>query len=293
MRDYAKIGPKFWIGDTGKALRKAGPATLIVAMYLVTCPSSNMLGLYYLPLPTLAHETGLGLEGASEGLRRCCEVGFCGYDEDAEVVWVTQMARFQVAEVLKAGDNRCKGIQSDYDALPTNRFLEPFFHLYSEAFHLTSCRGSDGVKQAPLKPLRSQEQEQEQEQDKEQQGASAGADAPPSSDPIPYKRIASGYNAAMVNLPKIRELTPARKTAIRTAWQGSKQRQSLAFWDAFWIECAADKFLNGAGPYAGEHSNWRPDFDYLIRGKTVTKVFEKAMDRMDRAQRAAAQEQAA
>ena len=89
----------------------------------------------------------------------------------------------------------------------------------------------------------------------------------------------------MVNLPKVRELTPARKTAIRSAWHGSKGRQSLAFWTAFWAECAATKFLNGTGPYTGEHANWRPDFDYLIRSKTVTKVFEKAMDRMERAQR--------
>ena len=118
-----------------------------------------------------------------------------------------------------------------------------------------------------------------------QQGGPPAGGPPTRSDPVPYQRIVDGYNAAMVNLPKVRELTPARKTAIRTAWQGSKARQSIEFWSAFWLECASIKFLNGQGPYTGEHANWRPDFDFLIRGKTVTKVFEKAMDRMERGQR--------
>lgn len=160
-----------------KALRRV-PEGVIVAVYLMTSPQSNMLGLFSQPILYMAHETGLGLEGASKGLRHCVEVGFCSYDEDSEFVWVHEMAKYQIANEIKASDNRCKGIQKDYDALPENPFLGAFFDRYCEAFHLTNRRGSG----APSKPLRSQEQEQEKEQEQEQEKRESRSQAtrPPS-----------------------------------------------------------------------------------------------------------------
>ncbi|EEW4485717.1 replication protein [Escherichia coli] len=78
MRDYAKVSPRFWLGETGRELRKAGAEAQVVAFYLMTSPHANMLGLYYLPVLYLAHETGLGLEGASKGLQRGFEGAFKG-----------------------------------------------------------------------------------------------------------------------------------------------------------------------------------------------------------------------
>ncbi|MGS4866552.1 hypothetical protein [Acinetobacter baumannii] len=168
MRDYGKVSPHFWTGSTGKKLREC-PDSIVVAMYLMTCPHANMLGLYYMPLLYVAHETGLGLEGAKKGLKWACKAGFCSYDEVSEMVWVHEMARFQVAESLKATDNRCKGIQKDYDSLPTNPFLASFYDKYAAAFCMTNKREGKATlthsNQAPSKTLASQEQEQEQEQD--------------------------------------------------------------------------------------------------------------------------------
>lgn len=183
MRDYSKVGPKFWIGKTGKALRKQGVETLVVSMYLMTAPSANMLGLYYLPVVTIAHETGLGLEGASKGLARAIEVGFCAYDHDAEMVWVYEMAAYQVAERLEARDNRCAGVQRDYDDLPENQHLRGFYEKYATAFHMKSMRDFGSPSEAPCKPLRSQEQEQEQEQDKNNTSANPAAVTPPVQNP--------------------------------------------------------------------------------------------------------------
>jgi hypothetical protein len=168
MRDYGKVSPKFWIGGTGKALRKHGYEAQLVGLYLMTSPHSNMLGLYYMPQSFIAHETGLGFEGASKGLARCIEAGFCQYDEDSEMVWVMEMARYQIAEALAGKDLRIKGVQNEYDSLPSNPYLEGFFDLYGDAFCMTQKRYGTSPLQAPCKPLASQEQEQEQEQHHEQ-----------------------------------------------------------------------------------------------------------------------------
>lgn len=163
MRDYARAEPKMWHGATMKALRKS-PEGLVVALYLMTSPSSNMLGLFGQPILYMAYETGLGEEGARKGLRSCIEAGYCSYDDESEVVWVHEMAKYQIAPELKASDLRCKGIQKEYDSLPENPFLAAFFERYGAAFHMSKARGFKGATQAPCKPLRSQEQEQEQEQ---------------------------------------------------------------------------------------------------------------------------------
>lgn len=168
MRDYSKVGPQFWIGKTGKALRKHGIEAQMVGLYLLTSPHANMLGLYYVPKTFIAHETGMGMEGASKGLQGCIEAGFCRYDEDSEMVWVMEMARFQIADQLKDKDLRIKGVQSEYDSLPENPYLAGFYEMYAKAFCMSSKRGEDSPLQAPSKTLPSQEQEQEQEQKQEQ-----------------------------------------------------------------------------------------------------------------------------
>lgn len=163
MRDYGKIVPQFWLGDTGKRLR-GFPEAQVVALYLSSSPHANMLGVYFLPMQYLSYETGLGMDGASKGLLRCVEVGFCHYDPETEFVWVVKLASIQVGETLLSTDKRCKGIQKQYDALPSNPFLPCFFDSYHDHFHMQTRRGFEGA----CKGLLSQEQEQEHYQEQEQ-----------------------------------------------------------------------------------------------------------------------------
>lgn len=164
MRDYSKVCPQFWIGETGRYFRGHKEAQ-VVAAYLMTNPHANMLGLYHLPITTLMHETGLTDKEVRKGLERAIEGGFCSYDNRSEVVFVHEMARFQIAEQLKPDDNRCKGVQNEYDSLIRNPFLPAFYEKYSTAFHMTRKRENASPSQGPTKPHRSQEQEQEQEQE--------------------------------------------------------------------------------------------------------------------------------
>lgn len=193
MRDYAKVSPKMWHGKTAKELRKRGYEALLVGLYLMTSPSSNMLGLFGQPVLYMAHETGLGIEGAMKGLRACIEAGFCDYDEESEFVFVFEMARYQIDSELSPKDLRCKGVQKEYEGLSDNPFLGDFFDRYAVAFHMTSRRGLEAVNatpsqapsQAPCKPLPSQEQEQEQEQENISPDLLAESEQPPSEFSIP------------------------------------------------------------------------------------------------------------
>lgn len=151
MRDYGKVSPRFWIGQTGKKIRAAGCEAQIVGLYLLTSPHANMLGLFYLPKAYIAHEVGCSLEGASKALASLSKVHFCAYDEATEMVWVYEMARFQIGEQLKEDDKRCKGVQKEYDDLPENPFLAEFYEKYKAAFNLVSKRGASKPLRRPIK----------------------------------------------------------------------------------------------------------------------------------------------
>jgi hypothetical protein len=166
VRDYAKVSPTFWTGPTGLFLRQCGREAQLLALYLITGPSANMIGLYHLPIPLLCHHTGLSHEGALKALGRASEGGFCHYDEATEVVWVPEMACYQIGPTLAREDNRVKGIARELLQFRKSRFFNEFMRRYGEAYHL-----ADRPELKPLaspsggacKPLRSQEQEQEQE----------------------------------------------------------------------------------------------------------------------------------
>jgi hypothetical protein len=172
MRDYGVVSPKFWIGETGKSLR-GNPEAQIVALYLMTCPHANMIGVFHCPLVYISHETGLTFEGASKALASLSEARFLTYDDATETVFVHRMAAYQVGESLKAEDNRVKSVIKEWHSIGHRGLQAAFFAIYSIAFHLPAEEKKASPSKAPKKPLRSQEQEQEQDK----------TIAPPSAEP--------------------------------------------------------------------------------------------------------------
>jgi len=309
MRDYAKVVPKMWHGKTIKALRRS-PEGLVVALYLMSSPSSNMLGLFAQPVLYMAHETGLGQEGAMKGLQKCVEVGYCSYDEDSEFVWVHEMASYQIASELKASDLRCKGIQKDYDALPDNPFLGVFFDRYQQAFHLERKRGNSDSSKAPSKGLRSQEQEQEQEKNEEPNGSVAGGDGAgtdqtcllddePSADVVvkdsklsrcDVDAVVSAYHEILPELPRVRLLSDKRRKAIARVWRwvltskksdntprAQSASEAIEWLRGYFSRARDNDFLMGRSQRSAEHAGWQCDLDFLLTDRGMQHVIERTV----------------
>ncbi len=136
MRAYSKISPRFWSGDLGHRLRNEPPHVMLVALYLLTCPSANMIGLYYLPWPLVAHETGLTGTQVAEALARLEALDFVSLDEAVENVWVHEMARYQVGDTLHPKDNRVTGIRNLLERSGTTRLTGRFLARYAKVYHL-------------------------------------------------------------------------------------------------------------------------------------------------------------
>lgn len=234
MRDYAKISGRYWTGGTGRELRQLGGDAQLMGLYLMTAPNSNMLGLYYLPLPTLAHELRSPLEGALETLRRVEKTGFCRYDETSETVWVVNMAREQVGESLAAADNRVKSIHKQLEEYRKCPFYNDFHAMYRDSYHLGVLREdqvSPSPFEAPSKPLRSQEQEQEQEQEKEQKQNPGSPPAPLGS----TNAVNASATSKSGNKSRKKKLSAEEEKAALATWEEANLPGFIPRpeWDAF------------------------------------------------------------
>ena len=152
MRDYAKVAPQFWTGRTGKALKVAGPESVIVAMYLMTSPHANMIGLYHCPVAYIAIDTGLSLEGASKGLASCIEADFCQYDDSIEYVFVVEFAKYQLGDELDPKDKRCQGVANELAKVPKCLLHNSFRAHYAVPYHLPLPKPHASPLKAPPKP---------------------------------------------------------------------------------------------------------------------------------------------
>lgn len=163
MREYGSVSPRFWIGETGKQLR-GDPEAQVLALYLMTSPHANMIGIFHCPIMYMAHETGLPFEGASKALARLSEVGFCSYDKASETVFVHRMVAHQVGEDLKPGDNRIAGVRKEWEKLAPSPMKTAFAKMYGKAFQIIeNGKPLRSPSKAPSKQLTGTGQEQEQE----------------------------------------------------------------------------------------------------------------------------------
>lgn len=136
MRSYGKVSPRFWTGESGRALR-GKPNVQVVALYLMTAPGANMIGLFYLPLVLIVHETGLSETEVTGALDTLSRMDVAHYNRAQEIVWVPEMAKHQIAERLKAGDQQSKGIAKELQPFVRHPFFANFMRRYGEAFCLT------------------------------------------------------------------------------------------------------------------------------------------------------------
>jgi hypothetical protein len=165
VREYGSVSPQFWIGKTGKSLR-GDPSAQVLALYLMTSPHANMIGVFHCPVMYMAHETGLGFEGASKALESLVARGFCLYDHESETVFVIRMAAHQVGEDLDVKDNKVKGVHKELSKIAVQSLKDAFISEYAKAYHIKSEAPSKPLASpdsTPSKQLTGQEQEQEQE----------------------------------------------------------------------------------------------------------------------------------
>lgn len=143
MRSYTQIVPTFWSRGSGKKLRGNPPAQ-VLALYLMTCPNANMIGLYYLPFVTIESETGLTNIQLSESFESIKEIA--SYDRESEMVWIPEFANYQLGESLSEKDQRYKTVIKQLRMIDSrHKFFSEFMVRYGKNYCLQSVTGLTNI----------------------------------------------------------------------------------------------------------------------------------------------------
>lgn len=169
MREFALVRPTFWIGRTGRWLRTQDSVVTNVALYLITCPSSEMSGLYYITIQAIAHGIGASETDTLKALKALSDEGFLMYDFDSEAVFIVNMARYQLGEYLNPGDKRISGLKKALPAMSGSELYDIFLDEYGEVYHLEGLRNRSPI--SPIRPLspscKDKDKDKEKEKEKE------------------------------------------------------------------------------------------------------------------------------
>lgn len=279
MRDYGIVSPRFWIGETGRKLRKM-PDAQRIALYLMTAPMAEMTGVFYCPVATILNDVGdpceglasayegaseglargdvppseghqMGIEGVKRALKTLQELDFCFYDFESEFVFVKEMACWQIAEKLRPSDNRVKGIRRAVENFPKpmrTRFLARYNEDFSLGFEEKTEAEKASPLEAPSEPHRSQEQEQKQEQEQEHKEVVAAPASKPKSKREPVLLFPDALPAEwrQAALEVRTDVTPERVfLKLRGRFAPTTTKKTMGNWRKVFLDWIGREFPEG------------------------------------------------
>lgn len=100
----------------------------------MSCPASEMSGVFYMPKYLIEGELGIPHDELENAIKILEEADFCRFYDD-EYVFVYNMARYQIADALSPDDNRWKSLMRDIEEMPDNIRRE-FIIRYNDDFNL-------------------------------------------------------------------------------------------------------------------------------------------------------------
>lgn len=204
MRDFGTVASAFWEDDK---VRGMSDRAKLLALYLLTGPSSNLVGCYRLHPDYMAEDLNWPREAVWEALEEVCQTGFASFCGKTHLVLLPRYLKWNPfsnpnvsKKALKIIDTLprqtvvfnalLKSLKASAKHLP-KRFEEGFFDKlpkpyeepYSEPTEKPTDKGS-------LQNLGNQEQEQEQYQEEDSASALAEAEAESSEALLPETELA-------------------------------------------------------------------------------------------------------
>lgn len=101
-------------------------------------------------------------------------------------------------------------------------------------------------------------------------------------------RVVTIYHEVLPELPGVRVMDKAREKAIRDRWdwvlsstkpdgtrRATTSDEALDWFRSYFLRARDNDFLMGRTPRSGEHANWKPDIEYLMKSGGLKQVLEK------------------
>jgi hypothetical protein len=97
--------------------------------------------------------------------------------------------------------------------------------------------------------------------------------SPSASDPVPYNKILDLYHQTLPDHPKVRVLTPARKSSIKQRHIQDMER-SLEEWESYFCLVGRSEFLTGKAPPSNGRRVFMADLEWICKQGNFAKIYE-------------------
>lgn len=310
---YRRVQVRTWGDEKFGKLTPLLPSGQALWLYLLVGPHPGSIpGLFRAGRAGMSEDLGWEVEDFDKAFAEASGQGMVEADFKARVVWLPQavkhnrpespnVVRSWRAQIAELPECELKGRAMASLRASVEALGEAYAEAFAEACGLSPPKPS-GKASGKASPNQEQEQEQEQEEDLKDglvPGTGAAADgagtAPRKGQGAKRVReiteqAMAAYNAALAKphglLPKATLANDDRLKAIRKVLPTASaicqqefgtERVTPEFWEALFAAAADDPFHSGRQPGGEGHESWTPDFDFLVRGSVVTKLFERAL----------------
>lgn len=309
MRDYGKVHTSFWTSDSMRKLSEDGRA---LALYLLTSPHGTLAGVMRLPDGYVCEDMQWEPERVAKGFSELLAKGFANRCETTKWTWVVAHFEWNPLD----NPNQQKSARKILESIPAACGWKRAFMRDCGVFIGLPVDGSANPSVTVPKGSRNQEQEQEQDQEKtksdspsvpeggplangrlpagEAQQPAAERDAKAQAKAQRLAAVTSdaidAYNAALARpkglLPAVTLKNEERQKQVKRCLKVASEismRENGAptltpeFWKQYFETAEADDFHAGRVPGGKGHANWVPDFEFLTRPDTMTKLYDRAV----------------
>ena len=87
--------------------------------------------------------------------------------------------------------------------------------------------------------------------------------------PCPHEKIIGLYHQTLPELRRVKTWPEPRRKLLAARWREARERQNLAWWEAFFATVRESPFLMGRND-----RGWTADLEWLISPRNLAKVFE-------------------
>jgi hypothetical protein len=310
VREYGQVQCGFWQSD----VNDCGDGARLLALYLMTCPHSNGIGCYALPDGYAMADLRWSEQTLSQGFTELFRNGFAY--RLGTVVFLPNFLRWNTFSNGNVAQSRMaewralpKGEGKSRTACALLKFAKHLTNDHRNELETVAQTVSKGLpQQNPTQPNPNPTQEEISSLRSDSSPPAAETAGPDPAKPalaltspadlterkaerlkqVTAEAVAA-YNATLAKpvgkLAAVSLVNAVREKQVNGCLATARaicERQynspiiTPQFWADYFSECARDPFKNGTGPYRGEHANWRPDFEYLVKAKTMTNVYERA-----------------
>jgi hypothetical protein len=221
----------------------------------------------------LAEMWGRGRKGEISGTMK--EFGrICSCSEDEAKKAIQELLQAEICEGVfatkvqdlesfkRGGDGNC-----DEEVTLINRRLsreqkDSFLHNLRQKAYRERKKGDGEV----TEKRRSSDAVEERREKKETTYMST---AELSTPPCPHEKIVGLYHQILPLLPAVKDWNETRRRALQARWKEAEKRQTLAWWEKYFLAVKDTPFLCGEN-----NRGWRANLEWLVQRRNLVKIIE-------------------